>query len=262
MKRVLAWLACLVLVLVGLAAFVPVTFESREETFEIPKGTWERRRAGDLVEILPGEIHLMLGVHDVLLLRNLDDVPQIFGPTVMMPGQSFRLPFGVASTVRALPGAPRRVSRTSQAWPRSRSRRPASAQGSSVGPIRRKAPAVGGGEVASTRPGAGERRGRRSPGGKKAGGGPLGRVVGRAELLGARSAGGLVADVGEVVEAVRRPDPVDRLLGERADLRSGIGARPRRERGVEGLTERGVAWRVVDHRSSALLLSAKHGDLR
>jgi hypothetical protein len=37
-------------------------------------------------------------VRDVLLLRNLDDVPQIFGPTVMMPGQSFRLPFGVAST--------------------------------------------------------------------------------------------------------------------------------------------------------------------
>jgi hypothetical protein len=33
-----------------------------------------------------------------LLLRNLDDVPQQFGPTVMMPGQSFRLPFEVAST--------------------------------------------------------------------------------------------------------------------------------------------------------------------
>jgi len=37
-------------------------------------------------------------VHDVLLLRNLDDVPQVFGPTVMMPGQSFRLPFEVASS--------------------------------------------------------------------------------------------------------------------------------------------------------------------
>ena len=32
------------------------------------------------------------------MLRNLDRVPQIFGPTVMMPGQSFRLPFEVASS--------------------------------------------------------------------------------------------------------------------------------------------------------------------
>ena len=33
----------------------------------------------------------------MLLLKNLDEVPQVFGPTVMMPGQSFRLPFEVAS---------------------------------------------------------------------------------------------------------------------------------------------------------------------
>jgi len=71
---------------------------SREEIFEIPKGTWARRMAGDPVEILPDEIYLTLGVKDVLVLRNLDDVPQIFGPTLMMPGQSFRLPFQVASS--------------------------------------------------------------------------------------------------------------------------------------------------------------------
>ena len=80
------------------AAFAPVRFASREELFEIPKGTWARRMAGENVEILPSTIRLTLGVHDVLLLRNLDDVPQVFGPTVMMPGQSFRLPFEVAST--------------------------------------------------------------------------------------------------------------------------------------------------------------------
>ena len=80
------------------AAFAPVRFDSREETFEIPKGVFARRMAGDAIEILPQEIHLMLGVRDVLLLKNHDDVPQIFGPTVMMPGQSFRLPFAVAST--------------------------------------------------------------------------------------------------------------------------------------------------------------------
>jgi len=59
---------------------------------------WARRMAGDKVEILPSEVRLVLGVHDVLLLRNLDDVPQVFGPTILMPGQSFRLPFELASS--------------------------------------------------------------------------------------------------------------------------------------------------------------------
>ena len=48
----------------------------------------------------PSEIRLTLGVRDVLVLRNLDDVPQIFGPTLMMPGQSFRLPFAVALAIQ------------------------------------------------------------------------------------------------------------------------------------------------------------------
>ena len=54
--------------------------------------------AGDPVEILPDRIRLTLGISDVLLLRNSDDVPQMFGPTLMMPGQSFRLPFDTAAT--------------------------------------------------------------------------------------------------------------------------------------------------------------------
>jgi hypothetical protein len=79
------------------AAFAPVGAPSRDALFEIPKGTWARRMAGNDVEILPDEIRLTLGVRDVLVLKNLDDVPQIFGPTLMMPGQSFRLPFALAS---------------------------------------------------------------------------------------------------------------------------------------------------------------------
>lgn len=77
-------------------ALAPVrsgTGASREELFEIPKGTWARRMAGDKVEILPSTVRLTLGVHDVLLLRNRDSVPQIFGPVLIMPGQEFRLPF-------------------------------------------------------------------------------------------------------------------------------------------------------------------------
>ena len=79
------------------AAVTPITFVSREESFEIPKGTWARRMAGNKVEILPNNVYLTLGIRDVLLLKNMDDVPQIFGPTLMMPGQSFRLPFALAS---------------------------------------------------------------------------------------------------------------------------------------------------------------------
>ncbi|MCK6548947.1 hypothetical protein L6R52_24090 [Myxococcota bacterium] len=82
---------------VGAAAFVPVTFDSREAVYEIPQGTWAARMAGKNLEILPDEIDLMLEVRDVLVLRNLDDVPQMFGPTLIMPGQTFRLPFEVAS---------------------------------------------------------------------------------------------------------------------------------------------------------------------
>jgi hypothetical protein len=79
------------------AGLAPVRTSSRDELFEIPKGTWARRMSGDTVSILPDHIRLTLGLRDILVLRNLDDVPQIFGPTLMMPGQSFRLPFEQAS---------------------------------------------------------------------------------------------------------------------------------------------------------------------
>ncbi|MEX2124044.1 MAG: hypothetical protein WD795_09145 [Woeseia sp.] len=82
----------------GWAGFAPIESGSRDEIFEIPQGTWARRMAGNQVEILPDEIRLTLGIRDILVLRNLDDVPQIFGPTLMMPGQSFRLPFASASS--------------------------------------------------------------------------------------------------------------------------------------------------------------------
>ena len=83
---------------VGWAAFAPLSVASRDEPFEIPKGTWARRMAGNKVEILPSRVDLTLGLNDTLLLRNLDDVPQQFGPVLVMPGQSFRLPFERAST--------------------------------------------------------------------------------------------------------------------------------------------------------------------
>lgn len=80
------------------AAFAPVARPpTREQAFVIPEGTWKRRMRGEAVEILPQRIDLMLGVNDVLLLKNHDTVPQTFGPALLMPGQTFRLPFERAS---------------------------------------------------------------------------------------------------------------------------------------------------------------------
>src|SRR4029450_6060695 len=90
--------ALLVLAACGVAGlawlgFTPIETASHDRIFVIPKGTWARRMSGNKVEILPDHIRLTLGLRDVLVLRNHDDVPQIFGPALMMPGQTFRLPF-------------------------------------------------------------------------------------------------------------------------------------------------------------------------
>jgi hypothetical protein len=91
-------LAAVVIGAMAWAAAMPIRSESRDRLFEIPKGTWARRMAGDKLEILPAEIRLTLGIRDILVLKNLDDVPQVFGSILMMPGQSFRLPFAMAAS--------------------------------------------------------------------------------------------------------------------------------------------------------------------
>ncbi len=93
-----AWVALgITIVAIVWAALAPIPVGSRDQLFEIPKGTHARRMAGDKVDILPSTIRLTLGVRDVLLLRNNDTVPQIFGPMLIMPGQDFRLPFETES---------------------------------------------------------------------------------------------------------------------------------------------------------------------
>jgi hypothetical protein len=82
------------------AMYAPIPAGPREQLFEIPAGTYARRAAGDKVEVLPTSIRLTLGVKDILVLKNLDNVPQTFGPVLIMPGQSFRMPFGVAGDVQ------------------------------------------------------------------------------------------------------------------------------------------------------------------
>jgi hypothetical protein len=75
------------------AALAPVHSDSREQVYVIPKGTWEHRQAGHHLDVIPSRIRLTIGVKDVLVMRNQDDVPQLFGPVLIMPGQSFQLPF-------------------------------------------------------------------------------------------------------------------------------------------------------------------------
>jgi hypothetical protein len=91
-------LSLLVLGGLGWASLAPIDVASHNELFAIPRGTFARRMAGEKIEILPQTIWLTLGLNDVLLLKNGDDVPHIFGPTLIMPGQSFSLPFAQAST--------------------------------------------------------------------------------------------------------------------------------------------------------------------
>jgi hypothetical protein len=91
-------LSLLVLGGLGWAALAPINVVSHDALFEIPRGTYAHRMAGEKVEIFPQTIRLTLGLNDVMVLRNADNVPHIFGPTLIMPGQSFRLPFVTAST--------------------------------------------------------------------------------------------------------------------------------------------------------------------
>jgi hypothetical protein len=97
-RVVAAALSLLALGGLGWAALAPIEAASHDALFEIPRGTSARRMAGEEIEILPQTIRLTLGLNDVLVLRNADDVPHIFGPALIMPGQSFRLPFATAST--------------------------------------------------------------------------------------------------------------------------------------------------------------------
>ncbi len=96
--RLVAAVAVLVFGGLGWAALTPVEGASREAVYEIPNGTSARRLAGESVDIFPQTIRLTLGLRDVLVLRNADEAPHVFGPTLILPGQSFRLPFSTAST--------------------------------------------------------------------------------------------------------------------------------------------------------------------
>jgi hypothetical protein len=82
----------------GWGAFAPLPPMPRERVYVIPQGTSARQAAGQAVSPIPSRIRLLVGIQDVLVLRNEDDVPQAFGPIQLRPGQTYRVPFQVPAT--------------------------------------------------------------------------------------------------------------------------------------------------------------------
>jgi hypothetical protein len=98
------------------AAVAPLHYPTRERLLEFPHGAAVLRGRPDAAAV-PAEILLTLGVRDVLLLRNRDLAPHVFGQVLVLPGHVVRLPFeqagdypfacdvapGARVTVRVLP---------------------------------------------------------------------------------------------------------------------------------------------------------------
>ena len=98
--RALLVLLALISTAAAWAALAPFTEDSRERVYVIAKGTWARRMAGENIDILPSELRMTLGVKDTLVIKNEDDVPQIVGSVLLMPGQVFRFPFRSVTKVQ------------------------------------------------------------------------------------------------------------------------------------------------------------------
>jgi hypothetical protein len=93
-----AFVAVAALAMAVWAAFAPIPSGPREAVYVIPKGTARRIAAGEAVQALPQRLRFTVGVRDVLVLRNEDDQPQSFGPVLLAPGQTYRVPFRAPAT--------------------------------------------------------------------------------------------------------------------------------------------------------------------
>lgn len=102
------WLPCALIgaLLLSLlwSALAPLRTPSHERSFVFPAagdpaaGVPAAGAPGQRTAALPRTIRLTLGVQDVLLLRNRDRRPHVFGPLHLLPGQEFRLPFEQAGS--------------------------------------------------------------------------------------------------------------------------------------------------------------------
>jgi predicted pyridoxine 5'-phosphate oxidase superfamily flavin-nucleotide-binding protein len=90
---VAAAVVTLTLAAVVWAAFAPLATASRELTFVIPPGTAARLKEGTPLTVLPSPIQLTVGVRDVLVITNDDEVVHQVGPIILGPRQTYRIPF-------------------------------------------------------------------------------------------------------------------------------------------------------------------------
>jgi len=84
----LAALAALGVVAAGWAALAPLPALPKERVIVIPKGA-----SALSPQPFPSDIHLTLGLQDVLVLRNEDGRPQLVGGIEVGAGQSLSIPF-------------------------------------------------------------------------------------------------------------------------------------------------------------------------
>jgi hypothetical protein len=89
-RRLQAGIAAILLGLLLWAALAPLRYPTRELAVDFPP-----RGAAVSAQppAVPARLHLTLGVRDVLLLRNRDRAPHVFGQVLVLPGREFRLPF-------------------------------------------------------------------------------------------------------------------------------------------------------------------------
>ena len=75
------------------AAFAPLPATGAALTFVIPPGTAARLKAGEPFTVLPSPIYLTVGVRDVLVITNDDEVIHQVGPIILGSRQTYRIPF-------------------------------------------------------------------------------------------------------------------------------------------------------------------------
>jgi hypothetical protein len=92
--RRLQWaLGAILLLVLAWAALAPLDYPTRELGLEFTHGAAVLRAKARNAGLVPSELRLTLGVRDVLLLRNRDVAPHVFGQVLVLPGHEFRLPF-------------------------------------------------------------------------------------------------------------------------------------------------------------------------
>jgi hypothetical protein len=75
--------------------------ELRQYVIVIPAGTAERLAAGDTTDAPPHSFELILGVRDVLVIRNEDNVWHQVGPYRIAPGHTLQQRFSRPGTIYA-----------------------------------------------------------------------------------------------------------------------------------------------------------------